>query len=154
MARQTLLTKEIQDLICDSIAEDEHGLKWHCENTKGFPSYRAIRNWLIDPRYKEFQRSYDLAKQAQADLMVDKMIEIIDDVPVRKDAIDKAKGQVDTRKFIAAKLRPRKYGDRTFTGYLDKDGEPTDITPKYNYGALDKEELEILKKILGKCEIK
>ena len=40
--------------------------------------------------------------------------------------VQRDKLRVDTRKWLMARMAPRKYGDRLFTAFEDKDGKPAD----------------------------
>lgn len=71
----------------------------------------------------EFQEQYARAKEEQADFLAEEMLEIADDKsddlldteegqsanPV---AVQRARLRVDARKWAAAKLKPKKYGDK------------------------------------------
>jgi hypothetical protein len=84
-------------------------------------SKSTIFAWL--DRHKEFADLYARAKEAAADFIVEQMLEIADDA--RNDFIENDKGHVtldteavarsrlriDTRKWLAGKLKPKKYGD-------------------------------------------
>ncbi len=53
---------------------------------------------------------YARAKELAMDALADQIFDISDDVPTDKDAIAKARLQVDTRKWVMSKLAPKKYG--------------------------------------------
>ena len=64
-------------------------------------------------------RQYQLARQAQADALVDALTDLADEpVPVGPDgcmdsaAVNDKRLRIDTRKWIASKFRPGLYGDR------------------------------------------
>jgi hypothetical protein len=125
-------TKELFDKICEEIAHSSKGLVHVCKanglNPKSF--YEWIKN------DEALSNIYTRARESQADYLVDEMIEIADDT--RKDtkqiftsdgiAIEtedkewtgRVRMMLDTRKFIASKLRPKKYGDKLD---LTTDGE-------------------------------
>jgi hypothetical protein len=55
---------------------------------------------------------YARAKEQQAEYLGDQIISISDQCkPDTKFAIEKAKLQVDARKFVASKLKPKKWGE-------------------------------------------
>lgn len=56
---------------------------------------------------------YARAKQTAMDALADEIFDISDHVQPDKDAIAKARLQVDTRKWVMAKLAPKKYGNDT-----------------------------------------
>jgi|SRR5882724_1405049 len=155
--RKTKFNKSVVKDVCRLTATTTHSLKRICKILKEkygkFPSLPTIRRWLTDADKKDFLLAYMMAKQDQADLMVDEMLDIADDVEPRKEFVNKARLRIDTRKFIAAKLKPKVYADRVFNGVMDKEGSPCDIQPRLDYTKLNAEELGILKKIIKKCEV-
>jgi len=66
--------------------------------------------WLN--RYPEFQEQYARAKQLQAELMAEDILELADDPSTASGDVQRSKLQVETRKWLMSKLAPRKYGDR------------------------------------------
>lgn len=92
----------------------------------GMPHPSNVYRWLA--KHEEFREMYARAKEQQIEVLVDEMIAIADDcrrdVEVRIDkngneyevtnneVVQRAKLMIDTRKWLAAKLMPRKYGDR------------------------------------------
>jgi hypothetical protein len=53
---------------------------------------------------------YARAKETAMDALADQIFDISDDVQADKDAIAKARLQVDVRKWAMSKLAPKKYG--------------------------------------------
>lgn len=115
----------------------------------GFPAVSTVYKWLLaQPIFVEM---YARAREDAADTLADEILEIADDgsndtttqrfgnneVEVEnKEWINRSKLKVDARKWIAAKLKPRKYSDsikvdQTVTGdikitfNLDNDIHPT-----------------------------
>jgi len=94
------------------------------------PSLATIFTWLR--AYPEFLEQYEIAKSESADAMVEDMLDIadnqveqpllIDGVPMSVDgkivmvkdavSVNHARLRVDTRKWAASKLKPKKYGDK------------------------------------------
>ena len=125
--RPTLYTTEIAREICDTIAECMLSLKTLCEKNPHWPRSRTIRTWRLEN--KEFQLLYARAKEDQADLMVEEILEISDNVDkdtiikTSKDGeeyeianhewINRSRLRVDTRKWAAARLKPKAYGDKS-----------------------------------------
>lgn len=116
---------EIAFLICEEIENTPRGLDYICEKHKerGFPSGRTVRRWL--KQIPEFRPLYAQAKQLQAELMADEMIEIAYDdkrdwkviydsegcektvfVP---EAVNRARLKIDTLKWQTEILAPKKY---------------------------------------------
>ena len=94
------------------------------------PSLRTVVRWLADPKLADFREMYYYARRVQAELRVDEIFEIADDSandwkPVHNkdgdlvdwkpdnEAIQRSRVRIDTRKWFAAKLVPRIYGERT-----------------------------------------
>lgn len=81
----------------------------------------TIFDWLA--RHPDFTESYARAKEAAADFMVEEMVEIADDgrndfvendkghIALNAEHVQRSRLRVDTRKWMAAKLKPKKYGD-------------------------------------------
>jgi hypothetical protein len=95
---------ELADEICEAIVS---GVALHiiCK-TEGYPSAQTIYTWLA--KYPEFLDKYAQARELQQDIEADRIIEIADQATDPQ----KARNQIDARKWRAAKLAPRKYGDR------------------------------------------
>lgn len=126
MARPTKYSKEIADKICQEIATTSKGLNAICK-IDGMPSVRTVYNWLNDSEFAEFLQSYTRAREAQADLIAEEIIQIADDssndtmtikkgdeeIEVEnKEWVNRSRLRVDARKWIASKLAPKKYGDK------------------------------------------
>jgi hypothetical protein len=115
-----------KDRILDLIATSNKGIRKLCEENKGLvPAYSTVRKYLAED--KKFIDQYARAKEDQADVLADEMIEIADNCTddvtilttpdgepgrevINHSAINRAKLQIDTRKWIASKLKPKKYG--------------------------------------------
>jgi hypothetical protein len=88
------------------------------------PAVSSVYLWLL--KNKVFSDLYTRAREDQSDTLADQIMEIGDEVPMmvitdedgkvtkRMDpaGINRNRLRVDARKWIAAKLKPRKYGDR------------------------------------------
>jgi hypothetical protein len=117
--RPTLYSLEIALEICDRIADGESLVKI-CSDAK-MPKKTAVYEWLL--RHKEFADIYARAREDQADTLADEIHAISDELPQQivddkgKTRYDSAyvqwqKNRVDARKWVAAKLKPKKYSDR------------------------------------------
>ena len=118
--RVTTFTQEVADLICEALAEG-HSLRSICA-ADNMPSKSTVFKWLGEQ--KSFSDQYARAREAQADCLFDDILEIADDGRNDKytddegnlrtdyDVIARSKLRVDARKWMAAKLRPRVYGDK------------------------------------------
>lgn len=116
-------TEEIAAKLCEYLATGMSMRKACAEDD--MPAIRTVFKWLKEK--PEFVHQYTLAKQEAADAMVDDMLEIADDGrndfmelndpdnPAYKangEHINRSRLRVETRKWIAAKLKPKVYGDR------------------------------------------
>ena len=70
------------------------------------PNRSSVHKWLAEN--KDFSDQYARAKDNQADTLADELIYIADNA----EDVQKARLQVDTRKWVASKLKPKKYGDK------------------------------------------
>jgi len=95
--------------ICERIAAGE-SLRAVCRDAD-MPSTQAVFKWLLDDRREAFRQWYSLAREVQADVLADELVDIAD-AAHDKDEAALAKLRIDTRKWVAAKLRPKKYGDK------------------------------------------
>ena len=108
--RPSKYTKEIGDEICDLIAQG-YSLRRVRETLPSCPDLKTVFAWFRTQ--PEFLQQYTRAKEDAADLLVDQMLHLADTVDdMNPNAVNKARLQVDTRKWIAMKLKPKKYGDR------------------------------------------
>jgi hypothetical protein len=101
--------------ICEQIATGPKSLREICR-APSMPSIWSVLYWLNTDA--EFARQYARARELQADYFADEIIEIAD---TEKDAA-KARNRIDARKWMAAKLRPKVYGDRL---HVDSDAHIT-----------------------------
>jgi hypothetical protein len=124
-----------QDDLCEHIANGKSLVSW-CKLT-GI-GYSTIMAHLA--KDAEFQEKYTRAREDQADYLVDEIIEIADEAPteaiigesvVKYDATAIARNRlrVDTRKWAASKMKPKKYGEKldlTHAGAIKSERELTE----------------------------
>jgi len=117
------LTPELSDKICDELIEGR-SLRSICKD-EGMPSVGTVMRWLA--KNDDFCKQYAYARDAQADTIFDETLEIADNSTddieiiqssengsrpaIKHSAIARARLQIDTRKWYAGKLKPKKYGD-------------------------------------------
>jgi len=81
----------------------------------------AVLKWLN--KHEEFVVQYTRAREVQADTLIDETLDIADDstndwmerrgqIVENGEAIQRSRLRIDTRKWIAGKMRPKKYGER------------------------------------------
>jgi len=105
-------TDEIAAEICERIA-DGQSLVEICRDPE-MPPERTVRWWLAEGKGR-FLQLYARAKEQQTERYVDEMISIADSVAGEREsspAVHAARLAIDTRKWAASKLLPKKYGDR------------------------------------------
>lgn len=125
--RPSTFTQEIADRICEALIEGR-SLRSICE-AEDMPAASSVFKWLGE--HRAFSEQYAHAREAQADALFDEMLQIADDGRNDKflddegmprtdhDVIARSKLRVETRKWMAAKLRPRVYGDKLAIGGAD-----------------------------------
>ena len=120
--------------ICARLAEGQ-SLRAICRD-ETMPDARTVFRWLeVD---EDFRQQYARAREAQADALADEIVDIADTPQLGKktktttdgvevtegDMIEHRRLQVDARKWTAAKLRPKKYGERIDHSLTGRDGGP------------------------------
>lgn len=121
LGRPTIYTQDLADTICTYIATTSKSLRKICEIVGIDPI--TITRWLREK--DDFCIQYTHAKEEQADLMCDEIMEIADDSSNDIDRIDdfgnpienrefisRSRLRVESRKWLASKLKPKKYGDK------------------------------------------
>lgn len=108
VGRPSLYSEQVADSICERIAEGE-SLRMICE-AEGMPHRLTVIRWLA--AHPEFATKHAHAREAQSELM-DEKIEIVanDCTPENAPA---ARVKIDAYKWRAAKLAPKRFGDKTF----------------------------------------
>ena len=143
--RPSSYTQEIADEICDRMMNGE-SLRSICE-LDGMPTRAAVFRWLAkadqdgaDPEMVAFRDQYARARQEQADAIFDDCLRIADDATndymenmdgggavgykLNGEHIQRSRLRIDTRKWMAGKLRPKKYGEKITQEVTGKDGGP------------------------------
>lgn len=145
--------EQIFNDICNELAQSNKGLKHIC--LKYNVSTVAFYSWIQND--ENLLNKYTRAREQQADFLADEIIEISDDssnddevietqngtkVIENKEWTNRSKLRVEARKWVASKLKPKKYGEKldVTTG-----GEKL---PAQNTIDLSKLDNETLKKLL------
>lgn len=128
-------TSDLALRICARLAIGE-SMRTVCK-ADDMPSMVTVFAWLRDK--PDFLKQYEKAKQEASDALVEEMLDIADDgtndwverqgkngdtyEALNGEHVQRSRLRVDTRKWIASKLKPKKYGD-----HLDvtSDGEKLD----------------------------
>ncbi len=143
--RPSLFTEALAAKICRRLAEGET-LRAICRD-EAMPNKATVLRWLGEAKV-DFRDQYAHAREMQADALFDEALEIADDASgdwaVDKDGkktldhehVQRSRLRVDTRKWAAGKLAPKRYGDKLqHTGEgggpirteVDLTGIPTDV---------------------------
>lgn len=127
MGRPSDYTEETATEICARLASGEPLVKI-CRGEE-MPHVATVYRWL--GAQDAFRDMYARAREDQADTLADEIIAISDEAQIGEktttkangdvetvtgDMVDRARLRVEARKWVAAKLRPRKYGDRLELG--------------------------------------
>ena len=91
--------------ICERIMSGQT-LRRIC-NSRGMPPLRTLFRWL--DQHRDFAERYARAKEIQVEVLADEILDIADDPALQP---GEKRVRIDARKWLAAKLKPRKYGDR------------------------------------------
>lgn len=130
--RPTDFTQEIADEICELIA-DGTSLRKICDRPD-MPNKATVFRWLA--AHQTFSDQYAHARDSQADTLFDDVLAIADQYDSAADKLDvdhiqRAKLRIDARKWMAGKLRPKKYGEKLELEH----GGKIDLTPTINFNA-------------------
>jgi len=111
MGRPSRYSDETAAEICERIA-DGQSVKAICSDMH-MPCRQAVHEWIASNR-NGFGDMFARACEARAEHWADEIVAIADGVAGCTDnaAVNAARLQIDTRKWIASKLLPRRYGDR------------------------------------------
>jgi tyrosyl-tRNA synthetase len=124
--RPTKYTPEMAERICELVATTDMGYTRISEMYPELPDRSNVNKWRR--KYPEFRAMYAQAKCEQIEFMTEEILEIADDATndwmaqfdkkkgcvswqVNGEHIQRSRVRIDTRKWLAAKLVPRIYGD-------------------------------------------
>jgi hypothetical protein len=122
-------TKNIPEVRDTLLLRLSHGesLRAICrDKAAGMPDVSTVFDWIH--KDETFAKQYARARELQADMLVDEILEIADDSAhdvveslddkgniierVNHDHINRSRLRVDTRKWFASKVFPKRYGDK------------------------------------------
>lgn len=110
-------SQEVFDRICERIADGE-SLRAICSD-KDMPARVNVIRWL--ERDEALRNQYARARELQADQEFDEIKAIADSAGAED--VQVARLRVDARKWRAAKMRPKVYGDKVELGGPGENGE-------------------------------
>lgn len=113
--RPSTFTQDLADRICAELSVGR-SLRSICREDWA-PSTQTVFRWLR--QHDEFRDQYARAKEESADAMAEEIAEIADIPPaygpdgkIDNGDVQNRRLQIDTRKWLASKLKPKKYGDK------------------------------------------
>lgn len=127
MGRPSEYTQEIADRICAQLSEGI-SLRTVCK-ADDMPDKTTVFKWLRT--YPEFLNQYTRAKDESADALVEESLDIADEASndwmarndpenpgwvVNGEHIQRSRLRIETRKWMASKLKPKKYGEKLALG--------------------------------------
>ena len=115
----TTYTDALATALCDQLAEGA-SLRSICA-AEGMPNKTTVLRWLR--LHEDFRAQYVQAREDQAEVYLDEIIEIADDTSrdteygesgpkANSEWIARSRLRVDARKWAMSKLAPKKYGER------------------------------------------
>lgn len=137
MARPSDYTQELADSICAQLSAGV-SLRTVCK-AEEMPCAATVFSWL---RTKpEFLEQYTRAKEEAADALSEEMLDIADDATndwmakvsdeekgagyvINGEHVQRSRLRIETRKWLASKLKPKKYGDKVDMTHASPDGGP------------------------------
>lgn len=124
MGRPSDFTQELADIICERLASGE-SLRAICRDD-GFPDRVTVIRWKNT--LPDFRNQYARARDDQADLYADDIVDISDDgsndwmerklrngdveTVLDHEHVTRSRLRVDSRKWMLSKLKPGTYGDK------------------------------------------
>lgn len=127
--------EQINQMFSHILIEIEKGraLRRILNEDSNMPSTQTFYIWLQDI---EKSKQYARATEIRADAIFDEIIEIADDssrdeieledriIVENREFINRSRLRVDARKWIASKLNPKKYGDKSFQDITVREQPP------------------------------
>lgn len=138
MGRHSEFTQEVADEICERLADGE-SLRSICSGDD-MPRKATVFRWL--GQFDAFRDQYTRAREIQADALFDDVLSIADNSKndwmeahgkddagwlLNGDNIRRSQLRIDARKWMAGKLRPKKYGEFKAVELTGANGGPVVI---------------------------
>ncbi len=113
----------------------------------------------VSSKHADFSEQYARARDLQADMLFDEALEIADETlgdwittedekkVLDHEHVQRSRLRVDTRKWAAGKLAPKRYGDKL--QHTGDGGGPIRVRP--DLSKLTDEDLDVLERILGRA---
>lgn len=124
------LTRENVDKICELLIGGK-SLAQICAENPELPKPQMVFYGLH--KNPQFLEDYARAREAQTEAYALELTELADNASLSAESINKARLQIDTRKWIMSRLKPKKYGDNAtlqHTGNIQVEQLVIQRTPK------------------------
>lgn len=137
MARPTDYSDDIASQICALVSEG-NSLRKICLEETGMPDAATVYRWLA--KHEAFRDNYAKAQADRAAYFAEEIVEISDDssgdffevgegrIAPNSTAVARDKLKVDTRKWLMARMDPKRYGDKVTQEHTGPDGGPVQFT--------------------------
>lgn len=126
--RPSTYNDDIAAEICSRLAKGQ-SLNSMCK-LDHMPDITTVYEWMF--KHPSFSQKYAKAREDQADTMADEIQEIVDEEPERVQSeygsyvdsgyVANKRLRIDARKWIASKLKPKRYGDKVQQEVSGPDG--------------------------------
>jgi hypothetical protein len=110
MANKSTCIPSVVNDICEWIASGK-SLRAYCRQPGKTP-LTTVMEWLNNPENDDFRNKYARAREIQAEVLADELMEIADEDKHDALKLQHDKMKIETRQWIAAKLLPKKYGNK------------------------------------------
>ena len=110
MGNKSTCIPSVTNAICEWIASGK-SLRAFCRQD-GNPSLSTVMDWLNDDANEDFRIKYARARETQAEVLADELMEIADEDKGDALKLQHDKMKIETRQWIASKLLPKKYGNK------------------------------------------
>lgn len=118
--------QEVADYICTQIA-DGRSLRAILREDKEerLPAAVTLYKWM--EAVPEFAKQYARAKEDSADAMSDDIMAIADEETKDAVEVNRNRLRVEARKWLAAKMKPKKYGEKIEQTHQGPDGQSLNL---------------------------
>lgn len=108
LGRPSSFNPELAERLCNLMAGGM-SVRKACEETEGMPEPTTIRRWLSSKgdEFDAFRIQYARACEHRSEHYAEEIVDIADSDPDPQ----RARVRIDARKWVAAKLLPKKYGE-------------------------------------------
>lgn len=125
--RPSSYTEEIADTICERLMEGR-SLRSICGDDD-MPNRQTVVRWQV--QHEDFAAKCARARELQADLMDDMILDVADGCKNETALADRVK--ISAYQWRASKLAPKRYGDKVQTEHSGPDGGPIPTQVTVNF---------------------